>query len=63
MFKIQAQSNIPTDFGMFTVYAFSENKNDWSPHLVLVSKKTNFNELHNDVLAYQSLKLLRSVII
>lgn len=26
MFKIQAQSNIPTDFGMFTVYAFSENK-------------------------------------
>lgn len=47
MFKIQAQSNIPTDFGMFTVYAFSENKNDWSPHLVWVSEKTNFNEVVN----------------
>lgn len=34
MLKIQAKSNIPTDFGMFTVYAFFENENDWNPHLV-----------------------------
>ncbi|MBW3524837.1 GTP cyclohydrolase II [Chryseobacterium sp. NKUCC03_KSP] len=47
MFKIQAQSNIPTDFGMFTVYAFSENENDWSPHLVWVAEKTDFNEIVN----------------
>lgn len=47
MFKIQAQSNIPTDFGMFTVYAFSENENDWSPHLVWVAEKTDFNEVVN----------------
>lgn len=47
MLKIQAQSNIPTDFGMFTVYAFSENENDWSPHLVWVAEKTDFNEIVN----------------
>lgn len=47
MLKIQAQSNIPTDFGMFTVYAFSENENDWSPHLVWVAEKTDFNTIVN----------------
>ncbi|MEG0760288.1 GTP cyclohydrolase II [Chryseobacterium sp.] len=47
MLKIQAQSNVPTDFGMFTVYAFSENENDWSPHLVWVAEKTDFNEVVN----------------
>lgn len=43
MLKIQAQSHIPTDFGMFTVYAFSENEEDWSPHLVWVAENTDFN--------------------
>ena len=47
MLTIQAQSNVPTDFGMFTVYAFSENENDWSPHLVWVAEKTDFNEIVN----------------
>lgn len=47
MITIQAQSNVPTDFGMFTVYAFSENENDWSPHLVWVAEKTDFNEIVN----------------
>lgn len=47
MLKIQAQSNIPTDFGMFTVYAFSENENDWSPHLVWVAEKTDFTKTVN----------------
>lgn len=47
MLKIQAQSNVPTDFGIFTVYAFSENENDWSPHLVWVAEKTDFNEVVN----------------
>lgn len=45
--KIQAQSNIPTDFGMFTIYAFSENEDDWSPHLVWVAEKTDFNKVVN----------------
>ncbi|MCX8530779.1 GTP cyclohydrolase II [Chryseobacterium luquanense] len=47
MLTIQAQSNVPTDFGMFTVYAFSENENDWSPHLVWVAQKTDFNKVVN----------------
>ena len=47
MITIQAQSNVPTDFGMFTVSAFSENENDWNPHLVWVAEKTDFNEIVN----------------
>jgi len=47
MLKIQAQSNIPTDFGMFKVYAFSESENDWNPHLVWVAEKTDFNDIVN----------------
>ena len=47
MFTIQAQSNIPTDFGMFTVYAFSDHEDDWNPHLVWVSEKTDFSKTVN----------------
>lgn len=47
MLTIQAQSNIPTDFGMFTVYAFSENPEDWKPHLVWVSENTDFSKTVN----------------
>ncbi|MDR6457833.1 GTP cyclohydrolase II [Chryseobacterium vietnamense] len=41
MLKIQAQSKIPTDYGTFTVYAFSENEEDWTPHLVWVAENTD----------------------
>ncbi|MDR6486544.1 GTP cyclohydrolase II [Chryseobacterium vietnamense] len=41
MLKIQAQSKIPTDYGIFTVYAFSENEEDWTPHLVWVAENTD----------------------
>ncbi len=44
MLTIQAQSNIPTDFGMFTVYAFSEYEEDWNPHLVWVAENTDFSK-------------------
>lgn len=47
MLTIQAQSNIPTDFGMFTVYAFSEHEEDWNPHLVWVAEKTDFSKTVN----------------
>ena len=47
MLKLQAQSNIPTDFGMFKVCAFSENEADWSPLLVWIAEKTDFNETVN----------------
>lgn len=47
MLKIQAQSNIPTDFGMFTVYAFSEHEDDWNPHLVWMAENTDFSKTVN----------------
>lgn len=47
MLKIQAQSNIPTDFGIFKVYAFSENESDWFPHLVWVAENTDFTKAVN----------------
>ena len=47
MLTIQAQSNIPTDFGMFTVYAFSEYEEDWNPHLVWVAENTDFSKTVN----------------
>jgi GTP cyclohydrolase II len=47
MLTIQAQSNIPTDFGMFTVYAFSEYEEDWNPHLVWVAENTDFSKTLN----------------
>lgn len=47
MLTIQAQSNIPTNFGMFTVYAFSEYEEDWNPHLVWVAENTDFSKTVN----------------
>lgn len=47
MLTIQAQSNIPTDFGMFTVYAFSEYDDDWSPHLVWMAENTDIKSVVN----------------
>lgn len=47
MLTIQAQSNIPTDFGMFTVYAFSDHEDDWNPHLVWVAENTDFSKTVN----------------
>ncbi|WP_426478430.1 GTP cyclohydrolase II [Chryseobacterium sp. CBSDS_008] len=47
MLRIQAQTNIPTDYGIFTVYAFSENEKDWTPHLVWVAENTDFDSIVN----------------
>lgn len=47
MLKIQAESNIPTDFGLFRVYAFSEYEEDWNPHLVWVAENTDFSKTVN----------------
>jgi GTP cyclohydrolase II len=47
MLTIQAKSKIPTDYGLFTIYAFSENEEDWSPHLVLVAENTDYNKTVN----------------
>ncbi len=47
MLTIQAKSKIPTDYGIFTVYAFSENEENWSPHLVWVAENTDFTKVVN----------------
>ncbi|MCP1297912.1 GTP cyclohydrolase II [Chryseobacterium sp. S0630] len=47
MLKIQARSKIPTEYGMFIVYAFSEKEEDWSPHLVWIAENTDFNTTVN----------------
>ena len=43
----RAQSNIPTEFDVFTVYAFSEHEDDWNPHLVWVAENTDFSKTVN----------------
>ena len=47
MLTIQAQTKIPTDFGKFNVYAFSESEEDWNPHLVWVAENTDFSKTVN----------------
>ena len=47
MLTIQAQSNIPTDFGIFTVYAFPEYEEDWNPHLGWLAANTDFSKTVN----------------
>jgi GTP cyclohydrolase II len=44
MIKIQAEANIPTDYGDFRMIAFSEGKGNWMPHLVIISKNTDFSK-------------------
>lgn len=44
---IQAKSNIPTDFGVFTMYAFSQDESDWNPHLAMAAQNTDFNKTVN----------------
>jgi len=44
MLKNQVETILPTDWGSFKIIAYSEDENDWMPHIVLVHEKTNFNE-------------------
>lgn len=47
MIKIQAEANIPTDYGQFRMLAFSISENDWMPHLALIAKNTDFSKVTN----------------
>lgn len=47
MLKIQAESNVPTDFGVMRMIALSDNAEDWMPHIALVAENTNLNEIVN----------------
>lgn len=44
MITKQAESNIPTDYGMFKVMAFAENSEDWMPQMVLIAENTDFSQ-------------------
>ena len=44
MIKKQAESNIPTDFGIFKMIAYSEDETNWMPHIALISPKTDFSK-------------------
>lgn len=47
MIKIQAEANVPTEYGVFRMLAFSDNHNDWTPHIAIISPNTNFNDIVN----------------
>lgn len=47
MIKIQAESNIPTEYGEVRIIAFSESENDWMPHLVIIAENTDLSEVVN----------------
>lgn len=47
MLKIQAEANIPTDFGIFKMVAFSDNEMDWTPHIALIANNTDFSKVVN----------------
>lgn len=47
MLKIQAEANVPTEYGEFRMIAFSEKENDWMPHMALIAKNTDFTNTVN----------------
>ncbi|WP_336690868.1 MULTISPECIES: GTP cyclohydrolase II [unclassified Chryseobacterium] len=47
MIKIQAESNVPTEYGTFRMIALSENENDWMPHMAIVAENTDFSKSVN----------------
>lgn len=44
MLKIQAEANVPTEHGTFKMMAFSEDSNDWMPHMAIIAANSNFSE-------------------
>lgn len=47
MIKIQAEANVPTEYGTFRIIAFSDDERDWMPHLAIIASNTNFNNVVN----------------
>lgn len=47
MLKIQAESNVPTDYGMMRMMAFSENEDNWMPHMAMIAEHTDFHKTVN----------------
>ena len=44
MLKIQAESNVPTEYGEFRMIAFAESENDWMPHMAIIAKNTDYSK-------------------
>ena len=44
MLKIQAESNVPTEYGEFRMIAFAESEKDWMPHMAIIAKNTDFSK-------------------
>ena len=42
--KNQVETQLPTDWGIFKIMAYSEDADDWMPHIVLVHEKTDFKK-------------------
>lgn len=44
MIKIQAEANVPTEYGNFRMIAFSEESTNWMPHMAIIAENTNFSK-------------------
>lgn len=44
MIKIQAEANVPTEHGNFRMIAFSEDENDWMPHMAIIAENTDLSQ-------------------
>lgn len=44
MITIQAEANVPTDFGTFRMIAFAESEHDWMPHMAIIAENTDFQK-------------------
>lgn len=47
MIKIQAEANVPTEYGTFRMIAFSKTETDWMPHMALIAENTDFSKIVN----------------
>ena len=45
--KRQAEAKLPTEWGQYQIIAYSDNENDWMPHLAMISENTNLNQTVN----------------
>jgi GTP cyclohydrolase II len=55
MLKNQVETILPTEWGSFRMIAYSENEEDWMPHLALIHENTDFDKpvpirLHSECL-------------
>ena len=44
MIKIQAEANVPTEYGTFRMIAFSEDESNWMPHMAIIAENTDFSK-------------------